>query len=224
MNIINNILSYLSQSTLMFMGWSPLNEQYIDMIQNHKQMVCVFSHTSYFDFCIMVLYKLAYPQYFSNMKTLINAYYFKFLGRFLKSVVGIAAAEADKVGGCVERIVNILKQRKEFMFLISPKGTILRKEWKSGYYHIAKQLNTPIVAVGLDYEKKMILIGKPISNQLDEPIIKNKLYKDLSHIVPLHPKQENMMIRKHVYNDVSVINSVRLLMLYMIMLSYYTFK
>ena len=110
------------------------------------------------------------------------------------------------------------------MFLISPKGSILKKDWKSGYYYISKQINVPIIAVGLDYEQKTIYIGKPIDNQLDEPIIKNKLYHDLSKIVPLYPEQENMMIRKHNYNNVSVISSFRLLSCYFVILFYVAYK
>ena len=218
--VIQNILKYSCQSILKIMGWSPLNRYCISTINNNQKMVCVFSHTSYYDFCIMVLYKLAYPYYFKNMKTLINSYYFTIMGRFLYAVGGIPAIVKEHN---VKRIVDSLQQ-EQFMFLISPKGSILKKDWKTGYYYIAKQLNVPIIAVGLDYENKNIYIGKPINNQLEEPIIKNILYNDLSHIVPLHPEQENMIIRKHNADYVSVINPIRLICIYIGFLMYCVYK
>lgn len=216
--IITTILKYISRTTLMIMGWSPLNQNYISIMNNNHKMVFVFSHSSYFDFCIMVLYKLAYPQYLSNMKTLINAYYFNIMNKFLLYVGGIPA------NNNVNNISNILNQQDQFLFLISPKGSILKKDWKTGYYYVAKQCQCPIIAGGLDYEKKEVHLGKLINNQLDEPIVKNLLYKDLSQIVPLHPEQENMMIRKHNTKDVSVISKMRLTCILSIIFFYNLYK
>jgi hypothetical protein len=232
---MNYILKYISRCTLYIIGWKPIQIQLINFIKHHHKVVAVFSHTSYFDFGIMVLYKLAYPEQLNNLMTLINFDFcttsiyhlfhlnwvydtttfktskiFKNVAWLLTQVGGIPSSCHDEQGG-VNRIVNTLKQQNQCLFLISPKGSILRKEWKTGYYHIAKQMDAPIMAIGLDYEQKCIKMGNLISNQLDEPIVKNLLYRDLSTIVPLHPKQENMTIRSHQSNQVSVVNAWRML-------------
>jgi 1-acyl-sn-glycerol-3-phosphate acyltransferase len=207
------LLKYISRFVLKLIGWSSINDQLLLTLQQHPKFVCVFSHSSYFDFCIMVLYKLAYPQYLNNMKTLINAYYFTIMGTFLQYVGGIPSSVDDK-GGSVNRISDVLNQQQSFLFLISPKGSILRKEWKSGYYYISKQLNIPIVAIGLDYETKSVKMGSIITtSDNEEDHIKNILYTDLSQIVPLHPNQENMTIRHHNIYDVTVISPLRLIVL-----------
>ena len=81
-------------------------------------------------------------------------------------------------------------------------------EWRTGYYHIAKKLACPLVAIGLDYELKHITVGHPILSIYDEYHVKDLLYKDLATIVPLHPEQENMAIRP--YTNKSVVNKLRM--------------
>jgi 1-acyl-sn-glycerol-3-phosphate acyltransferase len=192
------------------MGWAPFDDHIIVTLQQHQKLVCVFSHSSYFDFCIMVLYKLAYPQYLYHMRTLINAYYFTIMGPFLRYVGGIPSY-IDRQGGSVQRICHILQEQDCFLFLISPKGSILRKEWKSGYYYISQQLDVPLLAIGLDYEEKRVKMGQLLTTEINETNIKNKLYDDLSHIVPLYPEQENMPIKINHPHHISVISPLRLL-------------
>ena len=190
------------------MGWSVLDQRAIKLLNQYPRLVCVFSHTSYYDFFLMVLYYFSHPQ-LSSLKTLIKPQYFSTIGFLLNLVGGIPATKLeDKNGGAVERIVNTLLKEEKSHFLISPKGTILRGEWRSGYYHVAQALKCPIIAIGLDYELKQIIVGQPILSIYDEYHIKDLLYKDLSKIVPLHPEQENMTIRKHDYK--SVVNKTRL--------------
>jgi hypothetical protein len=190
------------------MGWDKL--EYDGEMNKHRHIVCVFSHSSYYDFFIMVLYKFAYPDKLRNLKTLIIPDLFYYFGPLLRYVGGIPATNTNyKNGGATDRIVGILKEQP-CKFLISPKGTILRGEWRTGYYHIAQALQAPIIAVGLDYERKGIYIGNLIDSKQEEPIIKKLLYDDLSNIVPLHEEQENMPIREHDKANVSVITYNRI--------------
>lgn len=215
MNYIKNLLSIPSSLLLYTMGWSFINHDVKNLIHNNDKMVCVFSHTSYYDFFIMVLYYLSHPNDLCHLKTLIRPDYFDTFGPFLRTLGGIPATPLkDKGGGAVDRIVNELEQYEKFHFLISPKGTIVKGEWRSGYYHIANQLKCPIIALGLDYELKKIVTYQPINTEYDEIVIKNKLYQDLSNIVPLYPNQENMVIRSHL--TASLVNKQKLCILILI--------
>lgn len=212
MNYFVKLLSIPSSIILYSMGWSFLDDHVVKLIHQYPRMVCVFSHTSYYDFFLMLLYYFSHPQ-LTNLKTLIKPDYFSTIGFLLNLIGGIPATNIkDKNGGAVERIVSQLLKEEKSHLLISPKGTILRGEWRSGYYHIAKSLNCPLVALGLDYELKKITVCQPVLSIYDEYHIKDLLYKDLATIVPLHPEQENMAIRKH-YKP-SVITNSRLLILY----------
>ena len=201
--MLKRILSIPSSILLKLMGWSFIDKKGIDIINNHNRMICVFSHTSYYDFFMMVLYYLSHQE-LNHIRVLINPWYFNILPLYW--VGGIPAVK----GGGVTKIVDELLKEEKSHFLISPKGTILQGEWKSGYYHIARQIKCPLMAIGVDYELKKITLCKPILSIYDEYHVQELLYKDLSSIVPLHPEQENMTIRKHNSKHVSVISGLRL--------------
>lgn len=206
--MIKPLLLIPSSILLRMMGWSYLDDRTLKIIEKHPRIVCVFSHTSYYDFLLLLLYYFSHPQ-LCHLKTLIKPDYFKTIGYLLRLIGGIPATHInDKNGGAVNRIVEELLQEEKSHFLISPKGTILRGEWRTGYYHIAKQLQCPLVAIGLDYELKQITVCNPILSIYDEYHVKDLLYKDLSTIVPLHPEQENMPIRPYV--NKSVVNKLRM--------------
>jgi len=59
-----------------------------------------------------------------------------------------------------EQMADFFKQFNEIALVIAPEGTRnLRKEWKLGFYHIAKMANVPITFGYLDYDKKIAGIG-----------------------------------------------------------------
>jgi hypothetical protein len=93
--------------------------------------------------------------------------------------------------------VNSLKDRDECLFLISPKGTIVKREWRSGYYHVARELDANLRVAGLDYEHKRVVVSDEISSKEEEPVVREFLLENLSQIVPLYPEQEVVQIRPH---------------------------
>jgi 1-acyl-sn-glycerol-3-phosphate acyltransferase len=201
MEIICSIILYI-------IGWKNINPKLVNILNKHNKIICVFSHTSYYDFFIMLLYKYKYYLVFQYMKVLIKPDYFNgILGYLLTCIGGIPSTNVNiKNGGNLNKIVDTLNQTERCVFLISPKGSILKREWRSGYYHIGQALKAPYVAVGLDYEYKNIYVGDIINNDNTEKSVKEKLYNDLSKIAPLYPEQENMEIRKYDKNNISVIN------------------
>jgi len=218
-NTFNKTLSYFTYSILYIAGWQPLDDKVINIVNESPYLVCVFSHTSYFDFCFMLLYYFSYYKDLSNLKTLIKPDYFESIGWFLRKIGGIPATHISiKNGGATSKIVETLKSEPKGQLLISPKGTILKGEWRTGYYHIAKELDAKLVAIGVDYEDKKITIGNLIDNHLDELEIKHKLYKDLGQIVPLYPEREMMKLRFYCKNDVNVIHPDRIISYYLLLL------
>jgi len=60
----------------------------------------------------------------------------------------------------VDAMVQLFEERDELVIMITPEGT--RKyvpRWKTGFYHVAKRANVPIVLGYLDYKKKHAGIG-----------------------------------------------------------------
>lgn len=200
----------ISTCALYLLGWKSFDLQH--KYEQHPYIVCVFSHSSYYDFFIMLLYKYKYYDQLHNLKVVIRPDFFNYFGFILRRLGGIPATNiANKNGGKTEHIVNTIQQEPTARLLICPKGTIIRGEWRTGYYHIAKALNAPLCVVGLDYEQKNIYFGGLVHVNEDEPTIRDKLYKELGQIVPLHPEQENMEIRPHNASLVSVISTPRII-------------
>ena len=68
------------------------------------------------------------------------------------------------------------KDKKEFMFVISPKGKVANSPWRSGYYVIAKELGCKIIPCGLDYEHKCLSFEEPFT-------IENHSKQDMDHLI-----------------------------------------
>lgn len=218
-DIILLILCVIARMILYILGWELLDDQVIEQLTKHKYLVAVFSHTSYIDFYMAILYSLAYPYAFKDFRTLVKPQPFEYAGWLLRKFGAIPSTKKeDKNGGAVNRIVEDLKGSEQATLLISPKGTILKSEWRSGYYHIANQLDANLVAVGLDYEKKNVYVSEAISHTEGEPRVRSFLMRELSNIVPLHPDQEVCDIRYHHDFQVGYVEYTRIAVMVMMSL------
>ncbi len=74
--------------------------------------------------------------------------------------VGIDRSRANNV---VDAMVDELRRRDHLWLVIPPEGTRSRADhWKSGFYHIARGADVPVVPGYLDYKRKRIGLGDPI--------------------------------------------------------------
>lgn len=202
-------IALIARPILFCLGWSHISENALNRMSKYNRSVAVFSHTSYIDFYLFLLYFLAYPRRLNHIRTLMKPQPFQYAGWLLRRFGAVPATRVDeKNGGAVSRIVRDLKQWDKCMLLISPKGTIVKQEWRSGYYHIAKQLDAHLLVVGLDYEHKYPAASEPIFHKETESEVRDLLFNDLKKIVPLFPEDEIVPIRTHTHR--SVINSTRL--------------
>lgn len=191
-------IKFLARSILFLLGWQPFSPQSLRNCNEHKRSVLVFSHTSYVDFYIFILYMLAYRHEIPRVRTLVKPDPFAYMGGILRWLGAIPATKVDeKNGGATHRIVTELSKENSFIFLISPKGTIVRRDWRSGYYNIAKKLNIPIKVTGLDYEHMCVVVTDAIDSQETESAVEEFCKKRLSNIVPLYPEDEVVEIRSH---------------------------
>ncbi len=207
------ISRYLAKGILFIMGWSSIDDSVYHHVNKYKRTVLVFSHTSYADFYILLLYLLANPVGFKYVRVLVKPQPFEYAGWFLRRIGAIPATKVeDKEGGAVPRINSELNQSERFVFLISPKGTIERKPWRSGYYHIAHHFNAALMVAGLDYEQKCIKVSKEyfLTEYLDESTLQSALQEELKDIVPLFPEDEVVEIRSHNVHNRNIISNERI--------------
>lgn len=220
MYVIQIILSYVAKLILFLLGWKHMKEKQRLQYHKYKRSVIVFSHTSYADFYMYLLYSLAFPKEFKNVKVLVKPQPFVYAGFILRRFGCIPSGpHAIKNSGSTRYIIEELDKQKEFIFLISPKGTIVKSEWRSGYYNIALNLECHLLATGLDYEKKKLVISEGIKYDQKQDDIEIFLKGQLSRIVPLYPEDEIVKIRKHDKNLVSIISPHRLFILILLLIS-----
>jgi 1-acyl-sn-glycerol-3-phosphate acyltransferase len=197
------IYSNIARGILLITGWSPIKDEIFDRLNQYEHTVLVFSHTSYVDFYVLALYLMAYPKELAAVRTLVKPQPFQYAGWLLRKFGAIPSTHVDeKNGGAVDRIVQTLQQSPRFIFLISPKGSIVKREWRSGYYHIANKLDSHVRVAGLDYEKMAVVVSDDIEASKSEDEVRDFCRSRLENIVPLFPEQEIVPIRPHTHRRV----------------------
>ena len=217
-HVITAILAVWARTILFIMGWRSIDDKVWTHVSKHKHSVAIFAHTAYADFYILCLYLLANPGRMGFVRVLMKPDPFVYAERLLRAFGCIPAGKmSERDSGSSNRIVTELHTADHTMLLLSPKGTIVKGEWRSGWYHIARALPGPIVVVGLDYERKCALITDYIDlvQPYDESATavtaamaatKDKVVKLMYDIVPLIPDEEVISTRPHDVSRRSVVN------------------
>ncbi|MGX1930643.1 1-acyl-sn-glycerol-3-phosphate acyltransferase [Flagellimonas sp. 2504JD4-2] len=124
-----------------------------------KCVVIVVPHTHWMDFFLgLLVRKLVNKEInYIGKKSLFKPPF----GWFFRWTGG-APIDRTKNSNTVESVAQIFNERKVFRFALAPEGT--RKKvtaLKTGFYHIAKKAEVPIVMVAFDFGKKQVKISEP---------------------------------------------------------------
>ena len=151
------ILSKFIYSNIL--GWKLLGNTSFSTGVIKKCVLIAVPHTSWQDFIIGILLRSV-----SGLKTNFIAkkelFVFPF-GSILKCLGGVPIDRFTKENK-VDLIASKFKEKQEFRIALSPEGT--RKKvvkWKTGFYHIARKANIPIIMVTFDYTNKINKVSKP---------------------------------------------------------------
>ena len=125
-----------------------------------KAVVIVVPHTSWHDFYLGLLVRriLGVDIKFVAKKELFKppfGWYFRWMG----------GTPLDRTAGQnkVDSIAALFGKKEEFRLAIAPEGTRKKvKDWKTGFYYIAKTADVPIVMIAFDFGKKRVKISKPM--------------------------------------------------------------
>jgi 1-acyl-sn-glycerol-3-phosphate acyltransferase len=124
-----------------------------------KFVIIVAPHTSNWDFVVGLLCDHAL-----DMDAVWLAKHTIFVGpfgRWLKSVGGIPVVRNASHNVVAQAAAEFAK-RDQMVLAIAPEGTRKKvREWKSGYWHIARAAGVPIVPAGLDFARRAAIIGPP---------------------------------------------------------------
>ena len=91
---------------------------------------------------------------------------------------------------------DLFKGNKEFAMGITPEGTrSLRTQWKSGFYHLAKENNLPICLGYLDYKTKTAGIAGPIHTSENKDFDMKQIMSFYKTKTPKNPDKFSLDLR-----------------------------
>lgn len=176
------ILSRFSRFSGALLGWSIEGE-----FPNYpKMMLAAAPHTSNWDF-LMFLYAILSKRVQPNVMGKHTLFWWPLsaIMRFL----GVVPIDRTQKGGVVEQGIKYFKSVDKTIILVTPEGTrSYRKEWKSGFYHIAWGAKVPLILCKVNFHTRTIFIGEEftMTGDYDKDIVGIKeYYKDC---VPLKPE------------------------------------
>ena len=141
---------------LEFLGWTlegakPQQERYV-LIAAH--------HTSNWDFPLMLAFAAAFDIRVTWMGK--HSLFFPPVGWIMRMMGGMPIIR-DKNKNVVASMVDLFKQSSRLVLVVPTEGTRDRTEhWKSGFYHIARGADVPVILSYLDVGKKVGGIGPAI--------------------------------------------------------------
>ncbi|KOO57455.1 acyltransferase [Rheinheimera sp. KL1] len=134
-------------------GWNIQGE-----VPAHKKMViAVAPHTSNQDFFVGIAAALALDL---KIRFLGKHSIFVWPVKGLLTALGGIPVDRSHTRGVVGQVVAEFEQSDALLLGLSPEGSRKKvAQWRSGFWHIAKQADVPICLVGLDYQSKQFVFG-----------------------------------------------------------------
>lgn len=141
---IRNILD-----TFQSVGFDKMHEHQLRRIAHHYtkakgKLMIVISHSTTHDFLLGLLLfgRTKIPTtMFTNFKN-------PFLTMFANNL-GMITHQDGKSN--TQAIIDQLRKKKDYVFLISLARTAAKQKVQSGYFYIARELQLPIIVIGFDY-------------------------------------------------------------------------
>ena len=151
-----------------------------------KSIVVVAPHTHYLDFFLGLAIRKKMKMdfvHFLGKKEL----FWGIFGVILRKLGGFPV-ERGKNLNQVDQVIKLYNERESFHIALSPEGTRKKvNRLKSGFYHISKNANVPIILVGLDFGNKKVIFSSPFSTTENEVADKQKIvrfFKGIAGFIP----------------------------------------
>ena len=183
-------MRWLSRLFLWLNGWKIVDRLPGGIRAVQKCVLIAAPHTSNWDYpyALSVFYAQGAPVQFLAKTSL-----FRFpLGFFVRASGGIPVDRAQR-NNLVDSMIGLFRQRERLILMIPVEGTRgYVAEWKSGFYHVARGANVPIVLGFLDYGKKEAGFHSLFLTTGDYAADLKALQDIYSQITPRHPEQYSL--------------------------------
>ena len=143
---------------LKIMGWKLVGE--VPKEVKKAVMVCA-PHTSNWDFPFALV---SFTITGLKVNYFIKKSWFFFPMNFLFKATGGVPVDRSKNHGMVDSMTMLLKESDEMIVVVPAEGTrSWVPKWKTGFYHIAKSAEVPIIMGYVDFKKNEVGFG-PLLN------------------------------------------------------------
>jgi 1-acyl-sn-glycerol-3-phosphate acyltransferase len=152
--ILSPLLRLVSNSVMRLAGWRVDG----NVPGLSKFIIIGAPHTSNWDFILFlgIVFRLKINVSYMGKVELFRSP----IGWFFYYCGGIPV-DRSKSTGLVEQTVEACQKAEHFILVIAPEGTRHGvKEWKRGFYHIAKGAEIPIVLAKVDGRHKTVHVGQ----------------------------------------------------------------
>ena len=125
-----------------------------------KKVYAVVPHTSNWDFPLGILVRSA-----SNMQVnfIAKDSLFKPPFGFIFRWLGGYPVDRSKSTNFVDTMVDFFLREKNFAIVLAPEGTRKKVDrLRTGFYHIARQAQVPIICVRFDFGRKEVVFRDPL--------------------------------------------------------------
>ena len=167
------------------LGWKIVGNTTFSKESVKKAVIIAVPHTSWHDFYIGLLLRkiLGVKTNFIGKKELFVGP----LGWYLRAIGG-APIDRHTKEKKVEAIAKLFEEREEFRMTLAPEGTRKKvKEWRTGFYYIAKAAKVPIIMFTLDFQNKQNKISEPFypTNDMEADFkVMKEFYKGVKGKIP----------------------------------------
>lgn len=152
--IISPILRLFSNTLMRLFGWRVEGK----LPDIPKYILIGAPHTSNWDFLLFVgvIFRLK-----ANVRYMGKAELFRGPFAWLFYWCGGIPVDRKRNTGLVDQMVDAFQHSEKFILTIAPEGTRHQvKEWKRGFYHIAKGAGIPLVMAKVDSKTKAMHVGQ----------------------------------------------------------------
>lgn len=135
--------------------------QFEGKIADMPKFICIGApHSSNWDFYVVMGAALALG---IDIKIMAKHTLMKgVLGPFMRWC-GVFGVDRRKAGGVVGQTAERFRSEEKLAMAIAPEGSRTAGEhWKSGFWHIARAAEVPILPCALDYGRRRIRFGEPL--------------------------------------------------------------
>jgi len=153
---------------------------------------CVFvfaPHTSNLDwyYGTLTMYNWHLP-----MKVAIKNTWLRFpFSLVIKPLGGVAIDRSLGAGlSQVEKLASLFKDHDRISFVITPEGSRKKKtKWKTGFFHIAKEANVPIVMLKAHFIDHTVEFGEVLHHADGLDTVMTKMMDFYSDCGPIYPEK-----------------------------------